>query len=498
MNANSQPEPHLCELLSLFPYDLARPVQVAALGVIARMFNEDRRFTIIEAPTGAGKSALALTTALYAATLKCDGFEPGAYILTPYNNLVTQMEGSFSNTGLTALRGKKHYEQKAANSSYEVAKADFAVSALGVTNYAYFLRAHHLRERQVLILDEAHNLENILVDMAGFRITPQICRTVGVDMPLFQPHKAGAIVDWLGSVLSEALLEQLNRCEDLDQQREWQDLAARVAGYTELDDRSRWIAWTDEGSLIAKPLSVTDQARGLFARAKHVLIQSATVFDFATFRRVLGIPDTAETFCAPSDFPMHNRPIIFRPVGDMAFRTMDESIPKLCAEVERIVSDFGQYKGVIHTHSYYINQRVSRHLINRFGNRIITHGRNPLDRAEAIRLHFATKGWSVLVSPSLTEGVDLKDELARYQIVCKIPYPRLDAYTRARSARDNRWYELKTAWALVQMVGRAVRSDTDFAATFVLDSHFEKFASRNERILPAWWRSAIRTSARAA
>ena len=152
----------------------------------------------------------------------------------------------------------------------------------------------------------------------------------------------------------------------------------------------------------------------------------------------------------------------------------------------------------IHTHSYYINHRVSQHLIQKFGSRIITHGPSPADRTEAIRFHCASKGDSVLVSPSLTEGVDLRDELARFQIVCKVPYPRLDTYTRARNARDRRWYELKTAWAFVQMIGRAVRSDTDFAATFVLDSHFEKFVLRNERILPAWWRSSIQTSERAA
>jgi hypothetical protein len=165
-------------------------------------------------------------------------------------------------------------------------------------------------------------------------------------------------------------------------------------------------------------------------------------------------------------------------------------------------SDWLQFEKLVPLTSTSVPPRLSRHSGAAYRRYClesrVTHGKNPLDRAEAIRLHCASKGGSVLVSPSLTEGVDLKDELARYQIVCKVPYPRLDAYTRARSARDRRWYELKTAWALVQMVGRAVRSDTDFAATFVLDSHFEKFASRNERILPAWWRSAIRTSAKAA
>ena len=124
-------------------------------------------------------------------------------------------------------------------------------------------------------------------------------------------------------------------------------------------------------------------------RAKFVLIQSATIFDFTTFRRTLGIPDTAITFSAPSDFPLRNRPIIYRPVGDMSRRTMHDTIPDLCNEIEKIVDEFRHYKGVIHTHSYSINERVAQHLIRRFGNRIITHCQNPTSREKAIQQHCA-------------------------------------------------------------------------------------------------------------
>jgi hypothetical protein len=71
-------------------------------------------------------------------------------------------------------------------------------------------------------------------------------------------------------------------------------------------------------------------------------------------------------------------------------------------------------------------------------------------------------------------------------------------HARARSASDRAWYALQTAWALVQMIGRAVRSDTDSATSFVLDWHFEKFVSRNKGILPGWWLDAIQVSPKAA
>ena len=73
----------LRKLLSLFPYDVARPTQLAALHVMAQMFRDNLRFNILEVPTGTGKSALAVAAARYAAMLGDDDFEPCAYILTP-------------------------------------------------------------------------------------------------------------------------------------------------------------------------------------------------------------------------------------------------------------------------------------------------------------------------------------------------------------------------------------------------------------------------------
>ncbi len=498
MKDNARTRAVLHELISLFPHDVARPTQSAALEVIAQMFKENIRFNIIEAPTGTGKSALAITAARYAAMIDDGEYEPGAYILTPYNNLADQLISGFRHLGVAALRGRKHYDAKCGG-EYEKARRDFAQSEVGVTNYAYFIKAGHLPDRQALILDEAHSLERILLDSAGFKITRNHCRAIEIEAPpQLGERERDQMVDWVAGVFLPALREQARRHRDLAAQLNWEDLAERVTSFVDSDDRRNWFVWTDAGDLNARPLSVVSQAQRLFSRARFVLIQSATIFDFATFKRILGISEEALVFSASSDFPLENRPIISRPVGNMAAKTVNETMPGLCTEVERIVNEFPQSKGVIHSQSYSINQLVSRHLAAKFGNRIITHGQNSRDRELAIRLHCSSDDPSVLVSPSLTEGVDLKDDLARFQIVCKLPYPRLDAYTRARCARDRGWYELQTAWALAQMIGRAVRSETDSAVTFVLDSQFEKFVARNDRILPKWWRAAIQWERKAA
>lgn len=91
----------------------------------------------------------------------------------------------------------------------------------------------------------------------------------------------------------------------------------------------------------------------------------------------------------------------------------------------------------------------------------------------------------------MTEGLDLRGELSRFQIVVKVPFPFLDDYTKARMELDPKWYQLQTAIPLVQMTGRSVRDKEDYAVTIILDADFQRFLSQNQDMLPDWWLSAI-------
>ena len=79
----------------------------------------------------------------------------------------------------------------------------------------------------------------------------------------------------------------------------------------------------------------------------------------------------------------------------------------------------------------------------------------------------------VLVGPSLTEGLSLNDELCRFQIIMKVPYPSLaDKYVAAKSKFNPTWYSNATAITLLQGVGRGIRSSNDWCVTFILDACF--------------------------
>ena len=80
----------------------------------------------------------------------------------------------------------------------------------------------------------------------------------------------------------------------------------------------------------------------------------------------------------------------------------------------------------------------------------------------------------------MTEGVDLKDDLSRFQIICKVPFPYLgDKLIRKKMNKWNWWYDLQPAKTVIQSVGRSVRSETDTAVTYILDSSWERFYKKN-------------------
>jgi Rad3-related DNA helicase len=92
----------------------------------------------------------------------------------------------------------------------------------------------------------------------------------------------------------------------------------------------------------------------------------------------------------------------------------------------------------------------------------------------------------------MTEGLDLKGDLSRWQIISKVPYPSMkDPFILAKKLRDEKWYSWMTALALTQATGRSVRSATDYASTYILDSDFKSFLNRSGGLLPKWWTDAI-------
>ena len=155
--------------------------------------------------------------------------------------------------------------------------------------------------------------------------------------------------------------------------------------------------------------------------------------------------------------------------------------------VQAILDNHPKEKGIIHCHSYKIATYLKENIKS---DRILIHDSE--NRDKVLFLHTEEDKPTVLLSPSMSEGVDLKGDASRFQIICKVPYPYLgDKLVKKRMNKWRWWYPLQTAKTIVQAVGRSIRTEEDYAVTYILDDDWNRFYSRNKKIFPKEFRECI-------
>ncbi|MFA5550198.1 MAG: ATP-dependent DNA helicase [Trueperaceae bacterium] len=509
-----------------FPFPEFRAGQGEALQQARQAFAAGKRFVVVEAPTGAGKSAIAVALAREAKS---------AYVLTNQKILQDQYVTDFPD--LAVMKGRANYDCLVAPTHaaaapciagkrfpaceecpYFTAK-DVAMAA-GITtlNYAYFLAelnyAGGFKERELLVLDEAHNVEGALMGFVQVAVSDTQLLRAGIQLPL--PPNLGAeymfeFAETLlpelrrralevdqelakGSMQSNAAVEQLRVKQWLDGQAERISIMLDSHFGGDVDwVVERYRAQNGE-NLVFKPVEVGPLAEPfLFTYGQRVLMLSATILDARTFLRSLGIdPDEAEVVAVPSTFPPENRPIELRPAARLTRHYIDRDLPKLVQAITELAQLHDNEKGVIHAHSYKIANFIHANLPDEVRWRVLTHDSSD-GRDVALTQHLTSNEPTILLTPSMTEGIDLADDRARWQVLCKVPYPYLgDKQVAARMERDRDWYDWRTTLAVVQAYGRSVRSPDDHAVTYLLDADFANFIRRQQRRLPPWFLEALR------
>lgn len=246
-----------------------------------------------------------------------------------------------------------------------------------------------------------------------------------------------------------------------------------------------------------KPLDPSKYIKAIVEKCPKTLIMSATILNKKTFERILGLnsEDNSTQFIQiQSDFPIENRPIFPLSVEYLNFSNLQQTNvkSKISRAIDNIMHIHSNDKGIIHTSSYEQLNFIKDNLSKTNSRRLILTDPE-IERDEVIREHAESKKPTVLISPSLHTGLDLKDQLSRFQIITKVPYPNIaDKWTSEKRKINKEWYYWQTALRLVQAYGRSIRSKDDWAKTYVLDSAFNYFVKVNYNILPKWFLSAIR------
>ena len=121
-------------------------------------------------------------------------------------------------------------------------------------------------------------------------------------------------------------------------------------------------------------------------------------------------------------------------------------------------------------------------------------GHNPKNREQVLNRFEHSKDPRVLVSPSMSEGVDLPYEKCQFQVIYKIPFPYLgDPQINQRKQQDPSWYSYKTIMTLLQAYGRGMRAEDDYCETYILDGNF-RMLLRNplyRNLVPSFFKEAI-------
>ena len=532
-----------------FPFESIREPQRVAIEHAIKTFESGKKYVIIEAGTGIGKSAIGVSIARwiqdnYPESMESD-FKDGAYFLTTQKILQQQYIDDFSprmkqlmsssnytckfdgrmscaegQAKLKTTNDKESRQYKCCSfgCNYKEAKRTFIASSESITNFSYFLTetsyVGKLPPRSLLIIDEAHNIDTEMCKFIEISVSERFAKTVlKLEMPDLRTDKQAwkwtvevyypklkEHIDHISLTLEKFNLTEkvLNEFVKIAKQLDLLEKHfAKIRKFVDIYNEENWVVNVVEGDgqsmrkLEFKPIDVssyTDQF--LFNRGKRIVMMSATILDKDGFCQTLGIKsEECEFITIPSPFPPENHPIFAYPIAKMSAGSIDQDLPKLVEAIKAILDQHSNEKGMIHSHSYKIVNYLKKHIKN---PRLIFH--DAANRQEMLEKHISSTKPTVLVSPSMQEGVDLKDDLSRFQIICKVPYPYLgDKIVKKRMHRWPWWYSLQTAKTVVQSLGRSVRNYDDKAVSYILDADWERFYSRNKHLFPENFKHSLKS-----
>lgn len=520
-----------------FPYKYPRQQQTNVINHVLDEFKNGKKYAIIECGTGVGKSAIGLTIAksLINNSEYHSDFENGSYFLTTQKILQDQYEKDFSKNGLislysssnykcgvdlnasckeiqTGLRSKslpKKYDSCGYNCCYKTKKKDFIDGSLGVTNFSYFLTEKNysakLPNKKVLIIDEAHNLENELSRFIEISVSGYFSEKI---LKLRMPKDLNTqfkSFKWIKETYYPAVerkynfvsvqLERLglnsNKLEEFkkitNQVEMLNSHMKKINQFIEIYDKDNWIFDSEPtndkySKLIFKPIDVSHYSQQyLLGYADFVIFMSATIISPEGFKQTVGLKDELTTYVKEeSPFDPANSPIVYSPAGSMSAKNIDNTLPLMKQMIVQILNEHKNEKGIIHTHS----TKVANYLVKNIKDKrlIIAHG---ADRDKMLQKHINSKTPTVLISPSMAEGVDLKGNASEFQILCKVPFPYLgDKLIRKKMNKWKWWYNTQTIRTIVQSVGRSIRSENDKAVTYILDSDWERIKQKSYDSFP--------------
>jgi Rad3-related DNA helicase len=388
-----------------------------------------------------------------------------------------------------------------------------------IYNYKYFLSdlfySNSMQKRQLLVLDEAHTVESEVADFKSFTVFNE--GLTGFLPKLSIPYESEYDIEtWIafGTELREKLLIFIDKASTILEKNIEQypfteknliDAITKEKNLTTViedmrTNKDNWIVTSVEKTannqlrkVLVTPIDVSSYFKDILDKGSISLFMSATILSKDYLCKIGGIKSDQVKFIRvqESNFPLKNRPIYLMNVAWLNAKTMNQSLPAIANAVNNIMTTHKNEKGIIHTTSYSQLRFIKENISKENAIRLIETG-SKFDRNEMLEKHYKSSKPTVLISPSLYLGVDLKDNLSRFQIIVKVPYADLtDRKISVMKQRDPNWYTWNAILKLVQAYGRSIRSKEDFANTYILDSSITFLLKQAKEMSPKWFLDAI-------
>jgi ATP-dependent DNA helicase DinG len=532
-------------LISQFPLDYTPSrQQIDIISRIEKAFLNKKKFVICCAPTGSGKSFISRTIGNcskepssefnqlissydaykmdfdgnYSYEQECNNEPPsGTFALTISKSLQDQYHELFTEADI--LKGKTNYvcdvdknfdvelapctfatslrDQcwEANRCPYYTARNNALLSPFSVLNYKMFLALPgHVKRKNFIVCDEASELEDELIRQFSAEISYE--KLTHYNIPhttLVTDSKERALI-WLNDLLDPISTEisrfadkASNKSKNLFTQSEkikyqflknlHRSLSVIATHWNECD----YVVDIDSKRVILTPLKANTLSKYIFDYGDKIVLLSATIIDHKHFAQSLGIKDY-EYIEVESVFDSSKSPIYISSKYKPNYKNLKNVLPGICEQIKLIMNHHHSEKGIIHTHSNDITSFVKDRLSST--GRLLCRDTNNTNE-DILKLHSETNDPTVLASPSLVYGIDLKDSLARFQIIVKLPFlPLSSKRIKKLFELDKEWYENKMLNAIVQASGRATRGINDYSTTYILDGNFINVVHRAKNKLP--------------
>lgn len=529
-----------------FPFDEYYELQDEALYEAAEaLLIDDYQNVVLDLPTGIGKSGINV------ALLNLLG---GGFYTTPLKDLRKQLEVDEDlKSEYEILRGRADYQCSVKGTdcakcpiynqngekcrdydcTYWNAKTRNMKADSSVITFSYLIIDDNIptytetgeqisfANRPAVVVDEIQDMISQVVNMhAGYSVSPWSVPTKlfsdltnDLDMNANRYEDVSHIVD----ELYDRCLDFVNENKDVeietvqdevDQCKSFMDRVTYMR--SEISEGRQWVVDTDVTNhpglsgktkkFDVKPIKIDRFLnKFIWSRGEKRILSTATMRDREDpekFCERLGL-DWENTKVVSKESPFHkrNRPIVTETmIDEFSSGGDEENWTNIMAHLNTLCGWHDGQKGVVHSASYDRAAKVY-HSASDWDNlrdNIVLDIRDN-DTSEMID-EWQNSDKDIIVSPNMTQGVDLKHEMCRWQALLKVPFPspadsRVEYKLDVENAWD--WYMEETCIDIIQSAGRAVRAPDDYAVMYILDESAKKVFRRAG--VPEWFKESFVT-----